>query len=171
MKTSNKKLRTAIAMTLLILSAVLLLAGCSGKTKLDGSDQEVFVTFQGQKIHVGDSFSELSTKLGPEKQPAEEVKPCDPNSNEVLTLYFYDGIDITVSEDGTIDSISVTGGSTAVLQDKILIGIEADAVKNFFGKPSDENEYALTYDWGSVWGNIYLDEGAVSGFMLGRSVN
>ena len=168
MRITKNLMKKTIALMLSMLLTVSLFAGCSGKSKSDG--QDVFVTFNGQTLRVGDNFNDLSAKLGAEIQPSEEIKPCDPNSDEVFTLHFFDGMDITVGEDGTIDSISVRGDK-ALLQGKVAVGTAADEVKSVCGEPETDDGYALSYTWSGVWGNIYIDEGAVSGFMLGRSVN
>ncbi|MBR4897085.1 MAG: hypothetical protein IKZ41_11685 [Clostridia bacterium] len=170
----------AVLLALVLLTATLFLAGCS-KDKPETSDapasssesagQGVFLLFNGQKLHIGDEFAALKDALGPESMPCETIKPCDPNSDAVSTLYFYDGVEIMVQEDGSIESLSVGRDSEAALLGEIRPGSDPDALKASLGDPSDENEYALIYIVDSVWINAYLDEGIISGFYITFTVN
>ena len=108
----------------------------------------------------GDTFESVKDKMGEEIKPSESFRACMPGVKGESTLYFFDGIDITVSYAGIISSVNIKSDKFFIKPD-ILVGRNIDGLNEILGEPSFDSEYGGSYQFDDVSISFIYDEGKI----------
>ena len=157
-------------------------SGSSGQasaasTELDpvsGLPTNAYFTVNGTKVAPGMKLADVKDSLGKEIQPSETIQPCDPTMENPTVEYYYNGIQITTSQEDVITMVDVRipeeGTCEALFAGEIKLGDPVDSIKECLGEGDDDDEVALTYHPGdnSIIMVYKDDEGnnTISGIIL-----
>ena len=116
--------------------------------------QNPFVIINGTEVRIGMKFDEVQKTL--ECDLHTSMQSCKANKS-ISINHLKTGLGFTIIEDkdtGRITQIIVDSAmgdtSSIILGGKIKIGDSADAVKEAFGKPTTEDETAVSYNDGKI---------------------
>ena len=145
---------------IMALIMVFTMASCGGNSEKaepqgDASSKDLYAVVNGQEVRLGDSFDEIREGLGEEAKPAEEVEPCDGDTDWLKTIHFYNGISIHHNKDGIVENIDINtydvGEGDALFMGSVKLGDSVDSIKEIFGEPRQEDEWSMDYMIGDVY--------------------
>lgn len=155
----KKKLLTILCMAILCISS-LVACGKSSDEKKDNDEtkaqvevtpfvEKMSLNYKGATVRIGDSFDEVSSKLGKQAAPSTQVVSCIAATN--VTQYTYPDFKIEVNDAGIIYSIEILkneySGSEAPSICDVKLGTSADDIEKLCGKENSDYADSSLYSY------------------------
>lgn len=125
------------------------------------------VKYNDTYISIGDTFSNVKSKLGAESSPSESIGSCLTGEN--VNRYHYNGLDIDTTEAGRVIYFTIMeamgSGPVAETACGVKVGDDLALSNSKFGTPYDDNGYIFYFSEGNLRVEISSYEGSSVDFI------